>query len=164
LARLLSSSMRNDLRYQRLRLLRHLPFPAAEALAPTGDLEAIGARLYETRARLMSSAPGPDDNLQPAQRPRLRRPRDSSPSVASTKTSTAQSSPPTPGPTSPSPPTKPPHPRHPRRPGSFEDEIIDRLFALNTTRAELGETPRRQQTSHKPRQESSPQAPETCRR
>jgi len=52
---LLSSTMKSDLSYSPSHCFDTFPFPAAEALAPTGDLEAIGARLYETRARLMSS-------------------------------------------------------------------------------------------------------------
>ncbi len=46
--------MRTALRYSASDCFDTFPFPAVEALAPTGDLEAIGTRLYETRARLMA--------------------------------------------------------------------------------------------------------------
>ena len=137
-ARLLSSSMRNDLRYSASDCFDTFPFPAAEALAPTGDLEAIGARLYETRARLMVERnqgltttynqlkdPACDDPEILALR-RLHEDLDRS--VLAAYAWPDISVPAYETPTTPA--TR-------AAQESFEDEIIDRLFALNTTRAEL---------------------------
>jgi hypothetical protein len=113
------------------------PFPAAEALAPTGDLETIGARLYETRARLMVERnqgltttynqlkdPACDDPEILALR-RLHENLDRAVLVAYTW-------PDIPVPAYETPTT----PATRAAQESFEDEIIDRLFALNATRAE----------------------------
>lgn len=52
-ARLHASSMRNDLRYTPSECFETFPFPDPPTLAPDAPLEAIAARLYETRAAYM---------------------------------------------------------------------------------------------------------------
>jgi hypothetical protein len=52
-ARLLGSSMRNDLRYTPSDCFETFPFPDEPTLAPAAPLEAIAQRLYETRAEHM---------------------------------------------------------------------------------------------------------------
>lgn len=52
-ARELSSSMRNDLRYSPSDCFETFPFPKAETLTPTSAVERAGKALYETRARFM---------------------------------------------------------------------------------------------------------------
>jgi hypothetical protein len=136
-ARLLSSSMRNDLRYGASDCFNTFPFPAAETLAPTGDLETIGAHLYETRARLMVERnqgltttynqlkdPACDDPEIPALR-RLHEDLDRA--VLAAYRWSDIPVPPFETPTTPAARTAQ---------ESFEDEIIDRLFALNAECAE----------------------------
>jgi hypothetical protein len=137
-ARLLSSSMRNDLRYSASDCFDTFPFPAAEALAPTGDLEAIGARLYETRARLMVER---NQGLTTTYN-QLKDPACDDPEILALRrlhedldraVLAAYAWPDIPVPayeTATTPATR-------AAQESFEDEIIDRLFALNATRAEL---------------------------
>jgi hypothetical protein len=134
---LLSSTMKSDLSYSPSQCVDNFPFPAAETLAPTGDLEAIGARLYETRARLMVERnqgltttynqlkdPACDDPQILALR-RLHEDLDRS--VLAAYRWSDIPVPPFETPTTP-----------PARTAqeSFEDELIDRLFALNAERAE----------------------------
>jgi hypothetical protein len=139
-ARLLSSSMRNDLRYSASDCFDTFPFPAAETLAPTGDLEAIGTRLYETRALLMVERnqgltttynqlkdPACDDPEILALR-RLHEDLDRA--VLAAYRWSDIPVPPFETPTTPAARTAQ---------ESFEDEIIDRLFALNAERAEKEE-------------------------
>lgn len=52
-ARLLSSSMRADLRYSASDAFGTFPFPPDVALSPTSALEAVGERLYASRAKYM---------------------------------------------------------------------------------------------------------------
>ena len=52
-ARLLSSSMKTDLRYAASDCFDTFPFPESKHLLDSGKLAAIGKRLYETRAQLM---------------------------------------------------------------------------------------------------------------
>jgi hypothetical protein len=52
-ARLLSSSMKNDLRYAASDCFETFPFPNPDPRAVIPSLEAIGETLYETRARFM---------------------------------------------------------------------------------------------------------------
>jgi hypothetical protein len=134
---LLSSTMKSDLSYSPSHCFDTFPFPAAEALAPTGDLEAIGARLYETRARLMVERnqgltttynqlkdPACDDPEILALR-RLHEDLDRAVLAAYA------------WPDIPVPPYETPTaPATRAAQESFEDEIIDRLFALNAARAE----------------------------
>ncbi len=134
---LLSSTMKSDLSYSPSDCVDTFPFPAAEALAPTGDLEAIGARLYETRARLMVERnqgltttynqlkdPACDDPEILALR-RLHEDLDRA--VLAAYRWADIPVPPFETPTTPAARTTQ---------ESFEDEIIDRLFALNAERAE----------------------------
>ncbi len=113
------------------------PFPAAETLTPTGDLEAIGTRLYETRAHLMVERnqglttsynqlkdPACDDPEILALR-RLHEDLDRA--VLAAYHWSDIPVPPFETPTTPAARTAQ---------ESFEDEIIDRLFALNADRAE----------------------------
>ncbi len=136
-ARLLSSSMRNDLRYSASDCFDTFPFPAAEALAPTGDLEAIGARLYETRARLMVER---NQGLTTTYN-QLKDPACDDPEILALRrlhedldraVLAAYAWPDIPVPAYETPTT----PATRAAQESFEDEIIDRLFALNATRAE----------------------------
>ena len=136
-ARLLSSTLEDRLSYSVSECFDTFPFPAAETLAPTGDLEAIGARLYETRARLMVERnqgltttynqlkdPACDDPEILALR-RLHEDLDRAVLVAYRWSDIPV--PPFETPTTPAARTAQ---------ESFEDEIIDRLFALNADRAE----------------------------
>jgi hypothetical protein len=136
-ARLLSSSMRNDLRYSASDCLDTFAFPAAETLAPTGDLEAIGARLYETRARLMVER---NQGLTTTYN-QLKDPACDDPEILALRrlhedldraVLAAYAWPDIPVPAYETPTT----PATRAAQESFEDEIIDRLFALNATRAE----------------------------
>jgi hypothetical protein len=131
-ARLLSSSMRTDLRYSASDCFDTFPFPAAEALAPTGDLEAIGARLYETRARLMvernQGLTTTYNQLKDPESLALRRLHED----LDRAVLAAYACPNIPVPAYETPTT----PATRAAQESFEDEIIDRLFALNATRAE----------------------------
>jgi hypothetical protein len=52
-ARLLSSSMKTDLRYAASDCFDTFPFPASSHLTETSKLAAIGQRLYDARAKLM---------------------------------------------------------------------------------------------------------------
>src|ERR1039458_2690311 len=132
--------MRNDLRYSASDCFDTFPFPAAETLAPTGDLEAIGTRLYETRALLMVERnqgltttynqlkdPACDDPEILALR-RLHEDLDRA--VLAAYPWSDIPVPPFETPTTPAARTAQ---------ESFEDEIIDRLFALNAERAEKEE-------------------------
>lgn len=134
---LLSATLKEDLAYSPSDCFDTFPFPAAEALAPTGDLETIGARLYETRARLMVERnhgltttynqlkdPACDDPEILALR-RLHEDLDRAVLAAYTW-------PDIPVPAYETPTT----PATRAAQEAFEDEIIDRLFALNATRAE----------------------------
>jgi len=136
-ARLLSSSLEDRLRYSASDCFDTFPFPAKEALAPTSDLEAIGARLYETRARLMVERnqgltttynqlkdPACDDPEILALR-RLHEDLDRA--VLAAYRWSDIPVPPFETPTTPAARTAQ---------ESFEDELIDRLFALNAQRAE----------------------------
>jgi hypothetical protein len=135
--RLLSSTLEDRLNYSASDCFDTFPFPAAEPLAPTGDLEAIGARLYETRARLMVERnqgltttynqlkdPACDDPEILALR-RLHGDLDRA--VLAAYRWSDIPVPPFETPTTPAARTAQ---------ESFEDEIIDRLFALNADRAE----------------------------
>jgi hypothetical protein len=53
-ARLLSSSMRNDLRYSASDCFDTFPFPPETSLDPTSPLEAVGRTLYEMRVAYMT--------------------------------------------------------------------------------------------------------------
>ena len=50
---LLSSTMKNDLNYSASDCFETFPFPTKESLSPASDVEAAGQQLYETRAKLM---------------------------------------------------------------------------------------------------------------
>jgi hypothetical protein len=52
-ARLLSSSMRTDLRYSATDCFETFPFPHADPRTIIASLETVGETLYETRARVM---------------------------------------------------------------------------------------------------------------
>jgi hypothetical protein len=113
------------------------PFPAAEALAPTGDLEAIGARLYETRTRLMVER---NQGLTTTYN-QLKDPACDDPEILALRrlhedldraVLAAYAWPDIPVPAYETPTT----PATRAAQESFEDELIDRLFALNATRAE----------------------------
>ena len=113
------------------------PFPAAEALAPTSDLEAIGASLYETRARLMVER---NQGLTTTYN-QLKDPACDDPEILALRrlhedldraVLAAYTWPDIPVPAYESATTPPARAAQ----ESFEDEIIDRLFALNATRAE----------------------------
>jgi hypothetical protein len=134
---LLSSTMRNDLNYSASDCFDTFPFPTAETLAPTGDLEAIGARLYETRARLMVER---NQGLTTTYN-QLKDPACDDPEILALRrlhegldraVLAAYAWPDIPVPAYESPTT----PASRVAQESFEDEIIDRLFALNATRAE----------------------------
>jgi hypothetical protein len=134
---LLSSTMRNDLNYSASDCFDTFPFPAAEALAPTGDLEAIGARLYETRARLMVER---NQGLTTTYN-QLKDPACDDPEILALRrlhedldraVLAAYAWPDIPVPAYETPTT----PATRAAQESFEDEIIDRLFALNAARAE----------------------------
>jgi len=129
--------MRNDLRYSASDCFDTFPFPAAETLAPTGDLEAIGARLYETRARLMVER---NQGLTTTYN-QLKNPACDDPEILALRrlhedldraVLAAYAWPDIPVPAYETPTT----PATRAAQESFEDEIIDRLFALNATRAE----------------------------
>jgi hypothetical protein len=136
-ARLHSSTLEDRLSYTAPSSFDTFPFPAAETLAPTGDLDPIGARLYETRARLMVERnqgltttynqlkdPACDDPEILALR-RLHEDLDRA--VLAAYRWSDIPVPPFETPTTPAARTAQ---------ESFEDEIIDRLFALNAERAE----------------------------
>jgi hypothetical protein len=134
---LLSSSMRTDLRYSASDCFDTFPFPAAEALSPTGDLEAIGARLYETRAGLMVER---NQGLTTTYN-QLKDPACVDPEILALRrlhedldraVLAAYAWPNIPVPAYETPTT----PATRAAQEAFEDEIIDRLFALNATRAE----------------------------
>ena len=136
-ARLLSSSMRTDLRCGASDCFETFPFPAAETLAPTGDLEAIGAHLCETRARLMVER---NQGLTTTYN-QLKDPACDDPEILALRrlhedldraVLAAYAWPDIPVPAYETPTT----PATRAAQESFEDEIIDRLFALNATRAE----------------------------
>jgi len=134
---LLSSTMRNDLNYSATDCFDTFPFPTAEAMAPTGDLEAIGARLYETRVRLMVER---NQGLTTTYN-QLKDPACDDPEILALRrlhedldraVLAAYAWPDIPVPAYETPTT----PATRAAQESFEDEIIDRLFALNATRAE----------------------------
>ena len=124
--------MRTDLRCGASDCLDTFPFPAAEALAPTGDLETIGARFYETRARLMvernQGLTTTYNQLKDPESLALRRLHED----LDRAVLAAYAWPDIPVPAYETPTT----PATRAAQESFEDEIIDRLFALNATRAE----------------------------
>jgi hypothetical protein len=128
--------MRTDLRCGASDCFDTFPFPAAEALAPTGDLEAIGARLYETRALLMVER---NQGLTTTYN-QLKDPACDDPEILALSrlhedldraVLAAYAWPDIPVPAY---ETTTPATRAAQE--SFEDEIIDRFFALNATRAE----------------------------
>jgi hypothetical protein len=134
---LTSSTLEDRQGYRTSDCFDTFPFPAAETLASTGDLGAIGARLYETRARLMVERnqgltttynqlkdPACDDPEILALR-RLHGDLDRA--VLAAYRWSDIPVPPFETPTTPAARTAQ---------ESFEDEIIDRLFALNADRAE----------------------------
>jgi hypothetical protein len=134
---LLSSTLEDRLSYSPSECFDTFPFPAAEALAPTGDLETIGARLYETRARLMVER---NQGLTTTYN-QLKDPACDDPEILALRrlhedldhaVLAAYAWPDIPVPAYETPTT----PATRAAQESFEDEIIDRLFALNTTRAE----------------------------
>ena len=137
-ARLLSSSLEDRLRYSPSDCFDTFPFPAAEALAPSSDLETIGARLYETRARLMVER---NQGLTTTYN-QLKDPACDDPEILALRrlhedldraVLAAYAWPDIPVPAYQTPTT----PATRAAQESFEDEIIDRLFALNAERAEL---------------------------
>jgi hypothetical protein len=134
---LLSATLKEDLAYSPSDCFDTFPFPAAETLAPTGDLEAIGARLYETRARLMVER---NQGLTTTYN-QLKDPACDDPEILALRrlhedldhaVLAAYAWPDIPVPAYVTPTT----PATRAAQESFEDEIIDRLFALNATRAE----------------------------
>jgi hypothetical protein len=154
-ARLLSSSLEDRLRYSASDCFDTFPFPTAEALAPTGDLEAIGARLYETRARLMVER---NQGLTTTYN-QLKDPACDDPEILALRrlhedldraVLAAYAWPDIPVPAYESATT----PATRAAQESFEDEIIDRLFALNATRAEQ-ETLKGSDTKRKGRSRST---------
>jgi hypothetical protein len=137
-ARLHSSTLEDRLSYTAPSSFDTFPFPAAETLAPTGDLEAIGARLYETRARLMVER---SQGLTTTYN-QLKDPACDDPEILALRrlhedldraVLAAYGWPDIPVPAYETPAT----PAARAAQESFEDEIIDRLFALNAEHAEL---------------------------
>lgn len=136
-ARLLSSSMRNDLRYAASDCFETFPFPKDETLIPSSPVERAGKALYETRACFMAdteegltktyNALKAPDNQDPriVELRRLHEAMDRSVLDAYGWTHIGV------------PPYGTPVTADERRAlERFEDEVIDRLFALNAERAE----------------------------
>ncbi|WP_437329965.1 DNA methyltransferase [Sorangium sp. So ce381] len=135
-ARLLSSSMRTDLRYAASDCFETFPFPQPDPRTVIPELEAIGEKLYETRARFMVDTnqgltktynalkdPGNDDPRILELRA-LHEEMDRAVIAAYGWSDIAV------------PPYCPKTDDDRAAVQSFEDEVIDRLFVLNAERAE----------------------------
>ncbi|KYF68776.1 hypothetical protein BE15_08765 [Sorangium cellulosum] len=135
-ARLLSSTMGEGLRYAPSDCVETFPFPRPEHLGPGGPLEAAGERLYAARARLMTEL---GEGLT-AMYNLLKDPACARPGVVELRRLHEEidsavlaaygfddievppyAAPATPG--------------ERQAAGAFEDQVIDRLFALNEARA-----------------------------
>jgi hypothetical protein len=135
-ARLLSSTMKTDLNYSASDCFDTFPFPPEATLAPTGKLEAIGQALYDYRARLMVER---DQGLTTTYN-QLKDPEHSDPEIEELRRLHVEmdravlaaygwgdiESPPF---------TDPVTDDEQRAREAFDDEVIDRLFALNAERA-----------------------------
>ena len=153
-ARLLSSSMRNDLRYSASDCFDTFPFPPQATLAADGAVEQIGQKLYETRAKLMVER---EQGLTTTYN-QLKDPEVEDPAIQDLRAlhldmdravlaayGWADIEPPA--------FTDPVTDDDARAKEAFEDEVIDRLFALNAERADeektLGLTSKRGKTTAK---------------
>jgi len=133
---LLSSTMKNDLNYSASDCFETFPFPRDEMLAPTGGAERVGRALYEKRAKLMVER---DQGLTTTYN-QLKNPEVTDPAIEQLRQlhfdmdcavlaayGWHDIEPP--------PFTDPVADEERRAKEAFEDEVIDRLFALNAERA-----------------------------
>jgi N-6 DNA Methylase len=134
--RLLSSTMKTDLNYSASDCFDTFPFPPEAAMQPGGKLEAIGEALYEFRAKLMVER---DQGLTTTYN-QLKDPEHSDPEIDELRRLHVEMDravlaaygwsdiePP--------PFTEPVTEDEKRVREAFDDEVIDRLFALNAERA-----------------------------
>jgi hypothetical protein len=133
---LLSSTMKNDLNYSASDCFDNFPFPPEAAMQPGGKLEAIGQALYEYRAKLMVERDQgltttynqlKDPEHTDAEIEELRRLHVEMDRAVLAAYGWSDIEPP--------PFTDPVTEDEKRAREAFEDEVIDRLFALNAERA-----------------------------
>ncbi|WP_437602023.1 DNA methyltransferase [Sorangium sp. So ce590] len=164
-ARLLSSTMGEGLRYAPSDCVETFPFPHPERLAAGGRVEAAGERLYTARAALMVEL---GEGLT-AMYNLLKAPACARPGVVELRRLHEEMDravlaaygfgdievPPY---------TTPVTPRERSAAGAFEDEVIDRLFALNEARAAEEERRRGEAEQRGPRPGEPSRAPGPGRR
>ncbi len=159
-ARLLSSSLEDRLRYSASDCFETFPFPSDPTLAPDGPLEAVGRALYEMRAALMVERDqGLTDTYNALKDPEVTTPRVEALRRLHVDMDRAVLAaygwqidvPPF---------TDPMSDAEWRAKEAFEDEVIDRLFALNAERAEsdraLGPTTPRARAKRTAAKQSAP--------